>query len=136
MGDPLAGIFTAVEPGTGHVLAMSVNRRFGCDGRPDCESVNLNVMAERRAPGPRTRCSPRPRALAAGFDVRLHADAPHPYISHVYKKNGGTRGAPYTSATTTPGTTRRRYDMTRRWSPRRTPTSSASRTPSAASRAR
>src|SRR5690606_34670151 len=35
MGDPLAGMYTALEPGTGNLLAMSVNRRFGCEG-PEC----------------------------------------------------------------------------------------------------
>src|SRR5215217_7770569 len=30
MGDRLAAMYTAVEPGTGHVQAMSVNRAFGC----------------------------------------------------------------------------------------------------------
>ena len=42
MGDPLLGVLDAVQPGTGHVLAMASNRRFGCSD-PECESVNLNV---------------------------------------------------------------------------------------------
>ena len=43
-------MFTAVEPGTGHVLAMSVNRRFGYDvNDPAQESVNLNVVASQGA---------------------------------------------------------------------------------------
>ena len=50
MGDPLAGMFTAVEPGTGQVLAMSVNRRFGFDAAdPAQESVALNVVASQGA---------------------------------------------------------------------------------------
>ena len=48
MGDRLAGMYTAVEPGTGHVLAMSVNRRYGC-AEPDCESVVLNAAASQGA---------------------------------------------------------------------------------------
>src|SRR3954467_4914607 len=44
LGDSLAGMFTAVEPGTGHLLAMSVNRVFGYDvNDPTQESYNLNV---------------------------------------------------------------------------------------------
>jgi membrane peptidoglycan carboxypeptidase len=42
--DPeVVGVYDAVEPGTGHVLAMSVNRTFGgtCD---NCESVNFGVV--------------------------------------------------------------------------------------------
>src|SRR5215218_7025821 len=42
MGDPLAGMYTAVEPGTGNVLAMSVNRQYGCADPAVCESVVLN----------------------------------------------------------------------------------------------
>ena len=43
-------MFTAVEPGTGHVLAMSVNRVFGPDPNdPTQESVNLNVAASQGA---------------------------------------------------------------------------------------
>ena len=50
LGDPLAAMFTAVEPGTGHVLAMSVNRVFGPDANdPTQESVNLNVAASQGA---------------------------------------------------------------------------------------
>ncbi|WP_241176153.1 transglycosylase domain-containing protein [Modestobacter sp. KNN46-3] len=47
MGNSLAGMFTAVQPGTGHVLAMSVNRNYGCNSAADisCESVVLNTAA-------------------------------------------------------------------------------------------
>src|SRR3712207_6296000 len=48
MGDPLAGVYTAVQPGTGHVLAMSVNRRYGCTD-PDCESVLLTTARSQGA---------------------------------------------------------------------------------------
>ena len=66
MGDSRAGTFTAVQPGTGHLLAMSVNRIFGYDlNDPTQESVNLNEAPSRGA-GPPTRCSwPRPRWPAA-----------------------------------------------------------------------
>ena len=86
--------YTAVQPGTGHVLAMSVNRRYGCSD-PDCESVNLNVAP---AAGRRVDVQGlhrRGRALG-GLRLALHADhRPQPYTSQVFKKNGGTRGAPY-----------------------------------------
>src|SRR3712207_6947839 len=48
MGDPVAAMFTAVEPGTGNVLAMSANRVFGFDAEdPAQSSVNLNVVASK-----------------------------------------------------------------------------------------
>ena len=65
---PLVGVLDAVQPGTGHVLAMSINRRYGCYD-PDCESVNLNVQGQRgrrvdlqglhRRGGPLARASAR-----------------------------------------------------------------------------
>lgn len=93
MGDPFAGILTAVQPGTGHVLAMSENRRFGCSG-PECESVNLNVVPS-AGTGSTYKVFTATAALAAGFGSEYTINAPQPYTSRVYKKNGGTRGAPY-----------------------------------------
>jgi membrane peptidoglycan carboxypeptidase len=92
-GDPFAGILTAVEPGTGHVLAMSVNRRYGC-GEPDCESVLLNTAASAGS-GSTYKVFTAAAALAQGFGSGYTIYAPQPYTSRVYKKNGGTRGAPY-----------------------------------------
>ena len=101
MGAPLAGVLDAVQPGTGHVLAMSVNRRYGCSD-PECESVNLNVVA-RPGPGRRTRSSPRRRPSREGFGSRYTLNVPQPYTSRVFKKNGGTRGAPYVVYNDNPG---------------------------------
>ena len=91
LGDPLAGMFTAVEPGTGKVLAMSVNRRFGYD-------------VERPGPGvgePQRRGQPGRRLHLQGLRRGLGAGAGHPgrgtrittsdpYVSRVYK-NGRRR---------------------------------------------
>jgi membrane peptidoglycan carboxypeptidase len=94
MGDPFAGILTAVQPGTGHVLAMSENRRYGCSG-PECESVNLNVVPS-AGTGSTFKVFTAAAALSAGFGSNYTIYAPQPYTSKVFKKNGGTRGAPYT----------------------------------------
>ncbi|WP_369132456.1 transglycosylase domain-containing protein [Modestobacter sp. I12A-02662] len=96
MGNSLAGIFTAVEPGTGKVLAMSVNRQFGCDVTVNaaCESVNLNVAASQGS-GSTYKVFTAAAALEQGFGVNYHITTSDPYYSRVYKKNGGTRGAPY-----------------------------------------
>jgi membrane peptidoglycan carboxypeptidase len=93
MGDPLAAMFTAVEPGTGHVLAMADNRRYGCSD-PDCESVVLNTVAGAGS-GSTYKVFTAAAALEAGFGSNYTIHAPQPYTSKVYKKNGGTRGAPY-----------------------------------------
>ena len=93
MGDGFAGIFTAVEPGTGHVLAMSDNRRYGCSD-PECESVILNTTAGAGS-GSTYKVFTAAAALAQGFGSTYTIHAPQPYTSKVFKKNGGTRGAPY-----------------------------------------
>ena len=95
MGDPLAGMFTAVEPGTGHVLAMSVNRRFGFDvDDPAQESVDLNVAASQGA-GSTYKVFVAASALEHGIPPWNTITTSDPYVSHVYKRLGGTVGAPY-----------------------------------------
>ncbi len=95
MGDPLAGMFTAVEPGTGKVLAMSVNRRFGFDAAdPAQESVALNVVASQGA-GSTYKVFVAAAALAGGIPPWNTITTSDPYVSRVYKKLGGTVGAPY-----------------------------------------
>ena len=92
MGAPLAAIFTSVEPGTGHVLAMSVNRRFGYDvNDPAQESVNLNVAASQGA-GSTYKVFVAASALERGIPPWNTITTSDPYTSRVYK-NGF---APYT----------------------------------------
>src|SRR3954451_11525028 len=93
-GNDLAGVFTAVEPGTGHVLAMSVNRRYGCDAY-ECESVNLNTATSAGA-GSTYKVFTAAAALSQGFGAHYTINTPQPYSSKVFKKNSGTTGAPYT----------------------------------------
>ncbi|MPQ98043.1 penicillin-binding protein [Modestobacter sp. I12A-02628] len=92
-GNDLAGVFTAVEPGTGHVKAMSVNRRYGCT-EYECESVNLNVVPTAGA-GSTFKVFVAAAALIEGFGSNYTITTSSPYTSKVFKKNGGTRGAPY-----------------------------------------
>jgi membrane peptidoglycan carboxypeptidase len=91
MGDPLAAMFTAVEPGTGRVLAMSVNRRFGYDADdPTQESVNLHVAASQGA-GSTYKVFVAASALERGIPPWNRITTSSPYVSRVYK-NGR---APY-----------------------------------------
>jgi membrane peptidoglycan carboxypeptidase len=89
LGDPLAAIFTAVEPGTGHVLAMSVNLRFGCDvDDPAQESVNLNVAASQGA-GSTYKVFVAAAALERGFAPWHTITTSDPHVSSVYRDGAG-----------------------------------------------
>ncbi len=93
MGADLAGMFTAVQPGTGHVLAMSVNRTFGCDAAADasCESVVLNTVASQGS-GSTYKVFTAAAALEQGYSQYYTLTTGNTYSSRVYK-NGGR---PYT----------------------------------------
>jgi len=101
MGAPLVAAFDAVDPKTGHVLALSNNRRYGCS-EADCESVNLNVAAAAGA-GSTFKVFTAAAALSEGFGSQYTLNVPQPYTSRVFKKNGGTRGAPYVVSNDNPG---------------------------------
>ncbi|TFV67239.1 UNVERIFIED_ORG: penicillin-binding protein [Bacillus sp. AZ43] len=89
LDDPLAGMFTAVEPGTGKVLAMSVNRRFGYDvSDPTQESVNLNVAASQGA-GSTYKVFVAAAALERGIPPWHTITTSDPYVSRVYKQGRG-----------------------------------------------
>jgi membrane peptidoglycan carboxypeptidase len=84
--DPLAGMFTAVEPGTGTVLAMSVNRTYGCDAAtdPSCESVVLNTVASQGS-GSTYKVFTAAAALELGFSPDYTLTTGNPYVSEVYR---------------------------------------------------
>ncbi|HEX2073140.1 MAG TPA: penicillin-binding transpeptidase domain-containing protein, partial [Geodermatophilus sp.] len=85
MGDSLAGLFTAVEPGTGHLLAMSVNRVFGYDREdPAQESFNLNV-APGQGSGSTYKVFVAAAALARGYSAHYTITTSDPYVSRVYR---------------------------------------------------
>ena len=84
MGDGLAGMFTALQPGTGHVLAMSVNRRYGCSD-PECESVVLNDVASKGA-GSTYKTFTAAAALEAGIGAGTTISTPGDrYTSRVFR---------------------------------------------------
>ncbi|SNT03732.1 Membrane carboxypeptidase (penicillin-binding protein) [Geodermatophilus pulveris] len=85
MGDPVAAMFTAVEPGTGAVLAMSANRVFGYDvDDPAQESLNLNVAASKGS-GSTYKVFVATAALERGLPPTHTLTAPEPYTSRVYR---------------------------------------------------
>jgi membrane peptidoglycan carboxypeptidase len=90
MGASLAGMYTAVEPGTGNVLAMSVNRDYGC-AEPQCESVVLNTVASQGS-GSTYKVFVAAAALERGFSQYYTLTTSDPYTSRVFK-NGRN---PYT----------------------------------------
>ncbi|SDN90118.1 Membrane carboxypeptidase (penicillin-binding protein) [Klenkia soli] len=88
MGDSLAGMFTAVQPGTGHLLAMSVNRVFGYDvADPAQESYNLNVAASQGS-GSTYKVFTAAAALARQYSQYYTLTTSDPYVSRVYRDQG------------------------------------------------
>ncbi|HET6392132.1 MAG TPA: transglycosylase domain-containing protein, partial [Blastococcus sp.] len=104
--DERVATFSAVEPGTGHLLALSVNRIFGYDvNDPTQESYNLNVAPSRGA-GSTFKVFVAAAALARGYSNQFTLTAPSPYRSRVYREEGG----PYTVENA--GTYRPTLDLT------------------------
>ena len=89
LDDNRVATFNAVEPGTGHLLALSVNRVFGYD-RTDKrqESYNLN-WAPSRGAGSTYKVFVAAAALARGYSTSYTQTTSDPYLSRVYKKDGG-----------------------------------------------
>ncbi|MGY1727209.1 transglycosylase domain-containing protein [Geodermatophilus sp. SYSU D01062] len=84
MGDQLAGMFTAVEPGTGAVMAMSVNRQYGC-ADPQCESVVLHTAASKGS-GSTYKVFTAAAALEAGIPANTVISTPgNQYTSRVFR---------------------------------------------------
>ena len=107
MGDPLAGMFTAVEPGTGHVLAMSVNRRFGFDAAdPAQESVALNVVASQGA-GLHVQGLRRGGGAGRRHPALEHDHHQRSRTSRASTRSSAARSGPRTSSRTPAGTRRR-----------------------------
>ena len=87
--DSRVATFSAVEPGTGHLLALSMNRTYGYDLNDRTqESYNLIVEPSRGA-GSTYKVFVAAAALARGYSTQYTLTAPSPYYSRVYKKDGG-----------------------------------------------
>jgi membrane peptidoglycan carboxypeptidase len=106
LDDTRVATFSAVEPGTGRLLALSINRTFGydLDDRTQ-ESFNLHEEPSRGA-GSTYKVFVAAAALARGFSDQYTLTAPSPYTSRVYKEDGG----PYTVRNA--GTYRATLDLT------------------------
>jgi membrane peptidoglycan carboxypeptidase len=86
--DSRVATFNAVEPGTGHLLALSVNRIFGYDlNDPRQESYNINKAPSRGA-GSTYKVFVAAAALARGYSTSYTQTTSDPYVSRVYKENG------------------------------------------------
>ena len=94
LGDTRAATFSAVEPGTGHLLALSVNRIFGYDRNdPTQESFNLNVAPSRGA-GSTYKVFVAAAALARGYSSEYTLRTSDPYYSTVYEADGAAVQGP------------------------------------------
>jgi membrane peptidoglycan carboxypeptidase len=95
LDNELIGVFDVVEPGTGHVLAMSVNRRFGCDASDrTCESVNFGIQPSKGS-GSTFKMFVAAAALEAGIPANHVITTPEPYTSRVFHTKGGDKGPFY-----------------------------------------
>src|SRR3954465_4039966 len=85
LGNSLAGMFSAVQPGTGHLLALSANRVFGYDvNDPAQESFNL-FEGSSKGSGSTYKVFTAAAALARGFGSHYTQTTGDPYTSRVYK---------------------------------------------------
>jgi membrane peptidoglycan carboxypeptidase len=109
MGGRFLGVLDAVEPGTGHVLAMSVNRQYGCKGA-GCTSLNYANVAQVGS-GSTYKVFTAAAALSQGFGAHYTISAPQPYTSKVFKDFKNHRVVPYTLSNDDPGY-KDTYDMT------------------------
>ena len=104
LGDTRAATFSAVEPGTGHLLALSVNRIFGYDRNdPTQESFNLNVAPSRGA-GSTYKVFVAAAALARGYSTPVHADG-----AETRTTPASTRRTAARTRSATPAATGRRW---------------------------
>jgi membrane peptidoglycan carboxypeptidase len=89
--DPeVVGVYDAVEPSTGHVLAMSVNRTFGgtCD---NCESVNFGTVPTKGS-GSTFKLFTAAAAMEQGMPASYTQTVGNPYYSTVYKATNPDTG--------------------------------------------
>ncbi|MCZ2858366.1 transglycosylase domain-containing protein [Blastococcus sp. VKM Ac-2987] len=83
MGADTVGVYDVIEPGTGHVFAMSVNRRYGC-GEPECESVNFATVATKGS-GSTFKTFVAAAAMEKGLPASHTITTSNPYTSRLYK---------------------------------------------------
>jgi membrane peptidoglycan carboxypeptidase len=86
----VAATYTAVEPGTGEVLGLAVNRTFGEDDQPGQTKLNLPLGG---SSGMQAGSTFKPFVLAAaleqGLPLNTTFDAPAEYTSTVFKNCDG-----------------------------------------------
>ncbi|OMQ14228.1 glycosyl transferase, partial [Modestobacter sp. VKM Ac-2676] len=87
--DPRAGIFVAVQPGTGRVLAMAVNREFGLDESDPAQTTVDLPAARGQGTGSTYKVFTAVAAMEAGYGLDLELRTSDPYVSGVYRNGDG-----------------------------------------------
>jgi membrane peptidoglycan carboxypeptidase len=85
LDDPRAGIVSVIEPGTGRVLALSVNRIFGPDPADPRQSTVPLHLAAGQGTGSTYKIFTAAAALERGFGLRHVITTSDPYVSRVYR---------------------------------------------------
>ncbi|CAN5238702.1 transglycosylase/D,D-transpeptidase PonA2 [soil metagenome] len=87
-GSEFAGIFTAVEPGTGKVRVMATNRTFGTDPNDPAQStVNIFTIPSAGA-GSTYKLFTATAALEQQKGIEFTLTSPNPYESRIYLDEG------------------------------------------------
>ncbi|MGY2078798.1 transglycosylase domain-containing protein [Modestobacter sp. SYSU DS0657] len=83
--DPRAGIFVAVQPGTGRVLAMAVNREYGLDESDPAQTTVVLPSVAGQGTGSTYKVFTAVAAMEAGYGLDLELRTDDPYVSSVYR---------------------------------------------------
>jgi len=99
--DQVAAVADVVEPGTGLIKAMGVNRVYNNDKKRGHTTVNLTTGGQLGVQGGSTfKIFTLTAALEEGYPLNLQLQCPERYTSSVFSNNG----SPYTVFNAEPGT--------------------------------
>ncbi|MCZ2836071.1 penicillin-binding protein [Modestobacter sp. VKM Ac-2985] len=87
--DSRAAVYVNVEPGTGRVLAMSVNRRYGLDPADPTQTTFDLPAAAGQGAGSTYKVFTAAAALEQGFGLDFELRTSDPYVSSVYRDGDG-----------------------------------------------
>ncbi len=94
LDDSRAGVYSVIEPGTGRVLALTVNRIFGPNPADPRQSTVPLHLAPGQGTGSTYKIFTAAAALARGFGLDHVITTADPYVSRVYRDEGERYSVP------------------------------------------